>query len=116
MAEQLLESYAFEPEYTPEELEALDREQNDGCRHQREQERRGEPDERLSLFEKGEMRKTLNKKGGHAKLQWPVTKGGHPATHPLSPTPQPPTRGTRRRPVHRAWCTSVSWDCTCEFQ
>ena len=47
MAEQLLESYAFEPEYTPEELEALDREQNDGCRHQREQERRGEPDERL---------------------------------------------------------------------
>ena len=47
MDEQLLESYAFEPEYTPEELEALDHEQNDGCRHQREQERRGEPDERL---------------------------------------------------------------------
>ena len=45
MAQQLLESYDFEPEYTtPEELEALDHEQNDGCSHQREQEQRGEPD------------------------------------------------------------------------
>ena len=27
-----------------------------------------------------------NGKGrGHAKLQWPVTEGGHPVTHPLNP-------------------------------
>ena len=40
MAEQVLESYAFEHEHTPKELEALD-----CCRHQREQEQRLEAEE-----------------------------------------------------------------------
>ena len=40
-----MEGYAFEPEYTPEELEALEREQNDSSRVQ---EQRREPDRRLT--------------------------------------------------------------------
>ena len=57
-----------------------------------------------SSLRKVEMRKILNKKGGHAKLQWPVTKGGHPATKTTS---QPLTRGTRQRPMH----TSLVYEC-----
>ena len=40
-----MEGYAFELEYTPEELEALEREQNDSSRVQ---EQRREPDRRLT--------------------------------------------------------------------
>ena len=34
---EILEGYAFEPEYAPEELEALEREQNDSSRGQESQ-------------------------------------------------------------------------------
>ena len=45
MADEILEGYAFEPEYTPEELEALEREQNDSSRVQKQ---RRELDRRLT--------------------------------------------------------------------
>ena len=34
MPDEILEGHAFEPEYTPEELEALEREENDSPRVQ----------------------------------------------------------------------------------
>ena len=40
----------------------------------------------MAFVEKGEMGKISNKKGrGARQLQWPATKGGHSATHPLNP-------------------------------